>query len=81
MGPQHEQRDSSGQPALVPERDEINMLAFGDGSGYFDKVGGNEIEASGLNRPMRFYVAFQVPKPRLEAGLAMLGAPEYDING
>jgi hypothetical protein len=42
--------------------DEIELLAFGDGGGYFDKQGRGEIEASGLNHPMRFYVAFQLPK-------------------
>jgi hypothetical protein len=50
-----------------------DLWAFGDGSGYFDKIGNNEFEASGLNHPMRFYVAFHLP--------AQGPVATYDVDG
>jgi hypothetical protein len=44
------------------KNNQLYLFAFGDGSGYFDKRVGTEIEASALNHPMRFYVAFTVPR-------------------
>jgi hypothetical protein len=61
---------------------ETQLIAIADGTGYFDITGNNEIEASGLNHAMRFYIAFHIPahfKPHHNS----IGLPyaEYDING
>jgi len=64
----------------VRKADGFDLFAFGDGSGYFEKTGNGEIEASGLNHPMRFYIAFQIPKPR-QIQTILEPVLEYDING
>lgn len=60
--------------------DEIQLIAIADGNGYFDKTGNNEIEASGLNHRMSFYIAFQIPNSRNTATTG-ISSYEYDING
>lgn len=58
---------------------ETQLIAIADGNGYFEKKGNleKEIEASGLHHPMRFYIAFQINKPRAN----VTASPEYDITG
>lgn len=37
------------------------LTSIADGTGYFDKVGNNEIQASGLSQKMRYHIAFELP--------------------
>jgi hypothetical protein len=46
---------------------EIDLIAVVDGTGYFEKTGNGEIQASGLNQRMRFSVAFEIPTAVLNA--------------
>jgi hypothetical protein len=58
--------------------EETRLTAIADGTGYFEKTGNNEIEASGLNHAMRFYLAFQTSRQIRQGGITF---SEYDING
>jgi hypothetical protein len=56
---------------------EWQLIAVADGTGYFQKKKYGEIEASGLNQRMRFYIAFL-----LSAGTGInSNNVVYDING
>lgn len=58
---------------------ETHLIAVVDGTGYFQVRGNGEVEASGLNQSMRFYIAFTIPgksRPGISSGFR-----EYDING
>lgn len=57
---------------------EVNLIAAADGTGYFQKTGNGEIEASGLNQRMRFYYAFIIPDKPGAMGPAVR---EYHVNG
>jgi Beta/Gamma crystallin len=57
---------------------ETQLIAIVDGTGYFQKKGNNEVEASGLNQRMRFYIGFTLP-PKLTPITNYL--PVYEING
>jgi hypothetical protein len=37
---------------------ETHLVAIVDGTGYFQKIGNNEVAASGLNQRMQFHIAF-----------------------
>lgn len=57
---------------------EWQLTAITDGTGYFEKKGNGEVEASGLNQRMRFYYAFIIPgKP----GALDPAFREYHVNG
>ena len=57
---------------------ETQLFAIADGTGYFQKKGNGEVEASGLNQRMRFYIAFTLP-PKLTPIANYM--PVFDING
>jgi len=57
---------------------EWQLTAIADGTGYFEKVGNGEIQASGLNQQMRFYIAFLIPGG--PATMMNNTIREYDIN-
>lgn len=54
------------------------LIAMADGTGYFQKTGNGEVEASGLNQKMRFYFAFYLPASKITRITSM---QEYHING
>lgn len=57
---------------------ETQLIAIVDETGYFQKIGNNEVAASGLYQRMQFYIAFSFP-PKLNV---MTGSTlVYDING
>jgi hypothetical protein len=61
---------------------EIQLIAIADGNGYFEKKSASEIEASGINHTMRFYIAFHIPATiRTNAVNNTSGTMEYEING
>lgn len=61
--------------------EETVLIATVDETGYFEKKGNGEIEASGLNQRMRFYVAFQIPASVLNAPASENSLSEYHVNG
>jgi len=58
---------------------DFELIAIADRSGYFDINKNGQIEASGLNQKMRFYVAVQI----LYSSLNATGSNyiEYDVTG
>lgn len=63
------------------KNNETTLIATVDETGYFDKKNNKEIEASGLNQKMRFYVAFEIPSSILNAATTENDCLEYQING
>ena len=60
---------------------EYQLTAIVDGTGYFQEKGNREIEASGLNQHMRFYIAFTLPGTSNPRVVLNSNTREYDING
>jgi hypothetical protein len=57
---------------------ETQLVAIVDGTGYFQKIGNNEVAASGLGQRMRFYIAFSMPAKQ---PVATQVTREYNIDG
>ncbi|OSZ80581.1 hypothetical protein CAP36_04840 [Chitinophagaceae bacterium IBVUCB2] len=57
---------------------EIQLTAIVDGTGYFQKIGNNEVAASGLYQRMQFYIAFSLPGNQPKANQV---TREFTING
>ncbi|MDZ4796021.1 MAG: hypothetical protein SGI83_17205 [Bacteroidota bacterium] len=57
---------------------EILLIAIAEGTGYFQKTGNNEIDASGLNQGKLFYIAFTLPPTQTPIANYL---PVFDING
>lgn len=60
---------------------EILLTAVVDNTGYFQVKGNREVEASGLNQHMRFYIAFSLPGTSSPRVLVNSPTREYEING
>jgi hypothetical protein len=61
---------------------ETDLIAIADGNGYFEKTGNGEIEASGINRTMRFYIGFYIPARIISTVVNPVNpVQEYYING
>ncbi len=67
----------------VKRGQELDLTSIVDGTGYFQKTGNNEIQASGLNQAMRYYIAFEVPATNTPRTSVMGISPlrEFDVNG
>jgi hypothetical protein len=61
------------------KENELTLTSIVDATGYFDKTGNNEIQASGLNQAMRYHIAFKIPNVVLNADASK--KLEYQING
>jgi hypothetical protein len=60
----------------VVRGEEIQLTSVVDKTGFFNKHNNAEVEASGFNQRMRFYLTFEVP-----SNLTSANYPEYHVNG
>jgi hypothetical protein len=56
--------------------EEIQLTSVVDKTGYFNKHNDAEVEASGFNQRMRYYLAFEIP-----SNLTSTNYLEYHVNG